>query len=333
MIIIKDVRNIKGKTQTVTIKSEETRTIDAQGKLTLLPGLIDPHVHFRTPGLEHKENWITGTKAAISGGVTTVFDMPNTLPACSTKKALLEKKQIISKQLAEVGIPLGYHLYFGADKNHLEEIDAVQNEIIGVKVFMGSTTGNLVMDDAKALDRVFKICAQLDLIVSVHAEDEELMQLNQKKYAHITDPSVHSKIRSREVAIKATTQAIALSQKHGTRLCILHLTTKEEVELVRAAKAQGLSVFAETTPHHLFLNENDYARFGTFVQMNPPLRTEADQAALWEGIYSGVIDMIGPTTPRILLRKRNNLTANPLRESLASRLRCRCCSMPITKRN
>lgn len=293
MITIKDVKTINGEIGEVTIESEESSFIDAKKRLILLPALIDPHVHFRTPGAEYKEDWISGAKAAISGGVTRVFDMPNNDPACVTEEALEKKIELIDSQLAEAEIPLRYNLYFGADKNNLNAIGKVKNSVIGLKIYMGSTTGGLVMDDQEALSSAFRIAAQDNLIVAVHAEDEGILEQNKTTYADSKDPSIHSKIRSRDAAIKATEMAISLAEKYNTQLLICHLSTKEELELVRDAKNNGLLVYAEVTPHHLFLCEKDYDHLKSLAVVNPPLRTKKDQEALWEGIHDGTIDFIG----------------------------------------
>lgn len=293
MLKIKNVKSLEGTISDFAIESPEDKILDAEGKLTMLPALIDPHVHFRIPGAGHKEDWTTGAQAAIAGGVTTVFDMPNNTPSCSNKIRLEEKKQLIDKQLAEVKIPLRYHLYLGADQNSLDDIGKCSKEIIGVKIYMGSSTGDLLMTDPKALDRVFQLAAQENLIVSVHAEDEKIIEANKQRYAGETDPAVHSEIRDRKAAYKAVEQAIFLAQKYNGRLAILHVSTKEELKLIKQAKQQEILVYCEVTPHHLLLSENDYKTWGTKVQMNPPLRTLEDRAALWEGIHDGTVDMIG----------------------------------------
>ncbi len=292
MVEIRNVRTLEGKIKNVVIPGQE-QVIDAQGRLTILPALIDPHVHFRTPGGEQKEDWRSGALAAISGGVTTVIDMPNNNPPCISKKDLEDKKRLIDAQLAEIHIPLRYHLYLGADKNHIDEIGKCKQLIAGIKIYMGCSTGNLVMDDEKALDKVFQIAAQENLLIAVHAEDEKILQENKKRYTTVTDPSVHSQIRERKAAIKATKKAIELAEKYGTQLCILHMSTKEELHLVAEAKKRELLVFAEVSPNHLFLSEKDYHKWGTKVQVNPPLRTEEDCEALWEGIRNGTVDIIG----------------------------------------
>ncbi len=262
-------------------------------KLTVLPALIDPHVHFRVPGGEHKEDWKTAALSAVRGGVTTVCEMPNNNPSCTTRERLIEKKKLIDSQLKEAGIPLRYSLYFGADKENFDQIERVKGEVGALKIFMGCSTGGLVIDTDEALEGAFSAAKEAGMLVAVHAEDEEMLQEAKKKYVGATDPAVHSKMRPKEAAICATKKAIELCEKYNTPLYILHLSTKEELELVRQAKKRGLPVFAEVTTHHLFLSEEDYKQHGTFVQMNPPLRSLEDQAALWEGIRDGTVDTIG----------------------------------------
>lgn len=292
MITIKNVKTLKGNLEDVKIQSQNDATIHAEGKLTLLPGLIDMHVHFRTPGHEHKEDWTTAAQAAIAGGITTVFDMPNNDPPCVDGPSLDAKSKTIAAQLAKAKIPLRYYLYIGADKAHLETIGQAKGKFIAIKVYMGSSTGGLLMEDDKALHRVFQIAAQENCIVSVHAEDEARLKENSIKYAKNSDPAVHSLIRDRKAAALAVEKAIYLAEKYSAQLFIHHVSTKDELTLIRYAKARELLVFAETTPHHLFLSENDYVTWGTKVQVNPPLRTKEDQEALWEGIRDNTIDTI-----------------------------------------
>lgn len=291
MIHVKHVTTVEGKVIDLQIPGREARTIDARG-LTLLPGLIDPHVHLRTPGLEHKENWESGARAAIQGGITMVFDMPNTLPATITLERVREKKALIDTQLQKAGIALRYGLYLGADKGHFEEIARCKGEIVGIKLFMGSSTGDLLMDDLSSLHTIFSLAAEHDLLLAVHAEDEAL--IHERSQAIKGDhPRMHSIIRNEEVALRATELALELARLYQTRLFLLHISTKDEVEAIRRAKEAGVSVFAETTPHHLFLTTQAYETLGTKVQMNPPIRSAEHVEALWRGIEEGVIDTIG----------------------------------------
>lgn len=300
MIHITNACSISGEKQELEIPSAQTIEIDATG-LTVFPGLIDPHVHFRTPGMEYKEDWRTAARAAIYGGYTTVFDMPNTLPPTITAELLKEKKELIDSQLLEAGVPLRYQLFFGADKQHLAEIPRVKDEVVGIKVFMGCSTGNLVIDDDESLHAVFELAAENKMLVAVHAEDEARMHERKKQFQGTKNYHDHSAIRDVEVARLASEKAIALTRKYGTRLYILHLSTAEELALVKQAKKEGLPVHAETTPHHLFLNDSFYPELQGRAVINPPLRRAEQNAALLEAIQTGLIDTIGsdhaPHTP------------------------------------
>lgn len=310
MIQINNVKDIANKKINLEINSNENQTINAEG-LTVLPALIDPHVHFRTPGWEYKEDWRTAAQASIHGGYTTVFDMPNTQPPTITQELLREKKILIDTQLKEIGIPLRYQLFFGADKNHLDEIPKVKNEIIGIKVFMGCSTGNLVIDDDESLHKVFALAAENNLLVAVHAEDEKLMHENKKKFTQPLYP-LHSQIRNEEVAMRAVEKAIGLTKQYGTRLYILHSSTQGEMNLIHKAKQQGLPVFAEVCPHHLFLSESAYPELNGKAVMNPPLRATHHHAALWQAIHDGTVDTIGSDhAPHALSEKEKPYGACP----------------------
>lgn len=292
MLQIKNVRTITGDVTHINIESDETKMIEAS-HLTVFPALIDPHVHFRTPGMEYKEDWRTGAKAAIRGGCTTVFDMPNTKPPTITAELMQEKKDLIDKQLKEANIPLRYQLFFGADKNHLNEISRVKDACIGIKVFMGCSTGNLVVDDDESLHAVFSIAAKENMLVAVHAEDEHLIQERKANYKGEMNYQAHSIIRNVEVATVAVEKAINLTRQYGTRLYVLHASTAEEVALIKAAKKDGLPVFAETTPHHLFFNTSAYDVLHGKAVVNPPLRDQKHGEALWKAIHEKVIDTMG----------------------------------------
>ncbi len=292
MIEIINAQTLEGTVKSFAVPSHENVTIDATG-LTLLPGLIDPHVHFRTPGLEHKENWQTGARAAIAGGITTVFDMPNTLPATITHKRVLEKKEIIENQLKEADIPLRYGLYLGADKKEFAQIAQAKSEVVGIKVFMGSSTGELLVDDEESLHTAFQCAAHNDLLLAIHAEDEQILRKQKALFKGENHPRIHSKLRSREAAYAATKKALDLAELYRTRLYLLHIGTKEEVELIKNAKKRGVLVFAETCINHLFLTEELYETLGTKVQMNPPIRAQEDIECLWKAIGDGTIDTIG----------------------------------------
>ena len=227
--------------------------IDARGNY-LLPGVIDPHVHMRDPGMTHKEDFTTGSMACAKGGITLFFDMPNTVPNTITKEALEnKKKEMIGKSY------VNYAFWFGGSKadNH-EIVKEVQNEVIGTKVFMNVSTGNMLVEDEKVLENIFKSSK----LVGVHAEGDMVKK------------------------------AIELSEKCDVPVYLCHLSTKEEVEYVREAKKRGLKVYGEVTPHHLFLNVEDMKK-NPLLRMKPELKTKEDNEALWEGIIDGTIDTIG----------------------------------------
>lgn len=293
MITIKNVKTIDGQLFEYTLESEETFFHDAEGRLTILPALIDPHVHFRVPGADHKEDWRTAAQAAIAGGVTRVFDMPNNQPPCVSVEALLEKKALIDSQLAEAGIPLRYNLYFGADKDHLDDIGKVAGSVIGLKIYMGHSTGGLVVDDQATLERAFQIAAQHNMLVAVHAEDEETIKKNKELHKGSNEPSTHSIVRSPEAASMAVRRAIELAIKYNAQLVICHVSTKGELELIAQAKKNGHLVYAEISPHHLFLCDEDYNTLGNLSLVNPPLRTRSDQEAMWQAIHDGTVDFFG----------------------------------------
>lgn len=310
-IEIHKVQTTDGHRVDASIPSEENRSIDAE-ELMLFPALIDPHVHFRVPGAEYKEDWTSAAKAAIAGGVTTVLDMPNNTPATSTALAMHGKEKLIREQLESAGIPLRYGLYLGADKRHLEEIPKLKKHVCGLKIYMGSSTGDLLIDDPEALKEAFRIAAENDVLVAVHAEDETLLNERKKLFSNRHDAAVHSEIRSPEAAVRAVEQAILLAEETKARLYIAHVSTEGELNLIRSAKKKGLSVYAETTPHHLFLDDSAYAKLGTLALVNPPLRSQKEREALWEGIYDETIDTIGTDhAPHILEEKKKAYGSAP----------------------
>jgi len=293
MIEIRKIQTTDGHRIDHFVKSGRQMSIDAE-HLMLFPALIDPHVHFRVPGGEHKEDWETGARAAIAGGVTTVFDMPNNDPPCTTKQRFEEKTKLIESQISRAKIPLRYRLYFGADPAHLSEIPRLDKaKVAGLKIYMGSSTGSLLMTDRGALEEAFRLAAAADLLVAVHAEDEQLIRLNREKHKKNQHPSVHSAIRSPDVAAKSVALAIELSKKYKARLYIVHVSSRAELDLIRQAKKEGLSVYAEAAPHHLFLSDEAYSHLGTKGLVNPPLRSNQDQEALWEAVADETIDTIG----------------------------------------
>ena len=263
------------------IDMECDQTIDASG-LYVMPGGIDPQVHFREPGLTHKETIESGARAAVAGGITTFFEMPNTKPATITKELLNEKYEIARKTSVA-----NYSFFLGATPDNFTEIENMKGNC-GLKIFMGSSTGDLLVDSADALDSIFKVCNK---IIAVHAEDE--MILNQAaKTVNGTKFTDHPDMRPVEAAVTATQKAINCAIKYNKRLHVLHLSTAEEVEILRKYKYTNL-ITAETTPQHLLLHAPDiYKEIGAFAQMNPPIREKYHQDELWEGLLDGTINCI-----------------------------------------
>jgi len=264
-----------------TIDARAEKTIDAVGRM-LMPGVIDPHVHFREPGLEHKENLASGSRAAAAGGVTSFLEMPNTTPPTITRKALEDKLARAARSSV-----VNYGFFLGATPDNLDEISA-PSKACGIKVFMGCSTGGLLVDRDEDLDKIF---SKAHGLIAVHAEDEARIHERRALFAGRTDPAVHSEIRDNLCALRATERALAFARQYRRRLHILHMSTHEEVELLRRDKPDWIR--AEAIPNHLLLNSNDYARLGSRVQMNPPVRTPQDNLALWDGLLSGVIDFLG----------------------------------------
>jgi dihydroorotase len=260
--------------------TEVDREIDATG-LTLLPGVIDPQVHFREPGLEHKEDLFTASCACAKGGVTSFLEMPNTKPLTTTQAALDDKLQRAASKCL-----VNYGFFIGATPANLPDLSTA-NPTCGIKIFMGSAHGDLLVDDESALEAIF---AQGDRLIAVHAEDQARINQRKPEFAGMSDPAVHSQIQDNQAALLATQLALRLSKKYHRRLHILHLSTAEEAELLRQDKPSWVT--AEVTPQHLLLNTSAYAKIGTLAQMNPPLRSPYDNAILWQALLDGVIDFI-----------------------------------------
>lgn len=254
--------------------------IDGEG-LTLLPGVIDPQVHFREPGLEHKEDLSTATMACAKGGVTSFLEMPNTRPLTITQAALDDK---LNRAAAKCLVNYGF--FIGATADNSPDLLAA-NPTCGIKIFMGSMRGNLLVDTEEKLEPIF---AKGKRLIAVHAENQARIDRRREEFAGITDPAIHSTIQDNEAALLATKLALKMSKKYQRRLHILHTSTGEEAELLREEKPSWVT--AEVTPQHLLLNTSAYEKIGSFAQMNPPLKSERDNQVLWQALLDGVIDFI-----------------------------------------
>lgn len=254
--------------------------IDATG-LTLLPGVIDPQVHFREPGLEHKEDLFTASCACARGGVTSFLEMPNTKPLTITQAALDDKLQRAASKCL-----VNYGFFIGATPENLPDV-LTAHPACGIKIFMGSAHGDLLVDKEAAIEAIF---AKGDRLIAVHAEDQARINQRKLEFAGITDPAVHSQIQDNQAALLATELALRLSKKYRRRLHILHLSTAEEADLLRQDKPSWVTT--EVTPQHLLLNTEAYSQIGTLAQMNPPLRSPRDNEVLWQALLDGVIDFI-----------------------------------------
>ncbi len=264
----------------LTSPDQTTEVIDATG-LTLLPGVIDPQVHFREPGLEYKEDLYTASRACARGGVTSFLEMPNTKPLTKTQAALDDKLKRASEKCL-----VNYGFFIGATAENLPDLLSA-TPACGIKIFMGSMHGELLVDEESALDPIF---ARGDRLIAVHAEDQERIRDRKAKLAGTIAPDLHSQIQDNQAALNATQLALKLSKKYQRRLHILHLSTGEEAELLRQDKPSWVT--AEVTPQHLLLNTEAYKTLGSLVQMNPPIRSAPDNEVLWQALLDGVIDFI-----------------------------------------
>ncbi|MBR5833452.1 MAG: amidohydrolase family protein [Bacteroidales bacterium] len=299
-------------------KNAGAETVDCSG-LHVMAGGIDAHVHFREPGLTHKADMATESLAAIYGGVTSVMDMPNTNPATVTAEAL-QGKLDLAKEKAHT--KTAFHI--GATNDNAEAICKMVREgdaeagitpedIAGVKVFMGSSTGNMLVDSSSTLGKLFSI---KEKPVLVHCEDEATIKANLEKaiekYGNDIPFTEHENIRSRMACIKSSIKALELAMQYGTKLVLCHISTKEEAEMVRAAKLNNPEIIAETSCNYLWFSNEDYTRLGSKVKCNPSVKTAQDREALINALAEGIIDTIGSDhAPHLLSEKEGTYTKAP----------------------
>lgn len=301
------IKSVAPESPPVQLMNEADEVIDLTG-CYLLPGIIDDHVHFREPGLTHKADMASESRAAVAGGVTSFFDMPNVRPMTNDNVRLAEKKEIASRSSVA-----NYTFYIGATDSNLDELlHCDYSACPGVKLFLGSSTGNMLVDDKTELDRIF---SEVPAIIAVHAESENVIHNNLAYFRFKNDrnPKVseHSIIRSREACITATAGAIERAREYDTQLHVLHVTTAEEVAMFSPEPIDKKMITSEVCVHHLWFTEDDYERLGSRIKMNPSIKSAADRDALRQGLREGRIDVVGTDhAPHLLSDKQGDgLTA------------------------
>jgi dihydroorotase len=272
---------------------------DASG-LHLLPGLVDDQVHFREPGLTHKEDLATGSRACAKGGITTFLEMPNTRPATTSQAKLNEKLALAaSKSL------VNYGFYIGATTDNVSELRRAERTP-GIKIFIGSSTGDLLVDEQDALERIF---GETTLPITAHCEDETTVRANAARFAGTNNVADHSRIRDHAAALTATRRVIDLAFRHKHRFHVLHVSTAAEARLL--ANHRGL-ITGEACPHHLLFSVEDYARLGTLVQMNPSLKTREDGAELWRALAEDRLQVVATDhAPHTIEEKQQTYPDSP----------------------
>ena len=303
------IENQKIKKIAPKITIDADQIIDAKG-LHLLPGVIDDQVHFREPGLTHKGTIYTESKAAVAGGITSFMEMPNTNPQVLTQKLLEEKYQIASKtSLAN------YSFFMGASNDNLEEVLKTNPKNVGaIKIFMGSSTGNMLVDNKNVLEEIF---SKSPMLIAVHCEDETIIKENSNKakqqYGEEVPISEHPKIRSAEACFKSSSMAVELAKKHNTRLHVFHISTEKEIELFdNKISLKDKKITAEVCIHHLWFDENNYKEKGTLIKWNPAVKKESDRKALFQALLDDKLDVIATDhAPHTLEEKANSYFKAP----------------------
>ena len=285
------------------IDDSEAEIIDLSGKF-LMPGVIDDQVHFREPGLTHKGRIYTEAKAAVAGGITSFMEMPNTKPQALTQE-LLEDKYLIGAKDSLAN----YSFFMGASNENLEEVLKTDpKHVAGVKIFMGSSTGNMLVDDKQVLNDIFSKC---DMLIAVHCEDEETIRKNSEKikaeYGEELPISFHPIIRNEEACYKSSSMAVELAKKHNTRLHILHISTDKETNLFRNdIPLNQKRITSEACIHHLWFDESNYDEKGTLIKWNPAVKSAKDKEGLWKALLDDRIDIIATDHAPHTIDEKNN---------------------------
>ena len=285
------------------------KIIDANG-LHLIPGIIDDQVHFREPGLTHKADIYTESKAAVAGGITSFMEMPNTKPQTLTQELLEEKFKIgDQKSLAN------FTFFMGASNTNLEEVLKTDPKNVGaIKIFMGSSTGNMLVNKRTILEKIFE---KSKCLIAVHCEDENIIQKNTKKFKDQFGDNIpielHPKIRSEQACYSSSSFAVGLAKKYNTRLHVFHLSTEKEIQLFNnEIPLSKKRITSEVCIHHLFFNSKDYKKKGTLIKWNPAIKEKSDQEALLQGLLDNKIDVIATDhAPHTLKEKNNNYSNAP----------------------
>ncbi len=300
---------IKEVSTSISAKHADVHVFDAEGK-HVFPGVIDDQVHFREPGLTHKATIKTESKAAIAGGITSFIEMPNTNPQSTTIEELEKKFEIASRTSSA-----NYSFMFGGTNDNLDEILKVNPKTVaGLKLFLGSSTGNMLVDDSEVLERIF---SSTDLLISAHCEDETTIRKNFQKYKETYGDDIpmeyHPEIRSEEACYLSSSNAIALAKKTGARLHVFHLSSGKETELLsNNVPLKDKKITAEVCIHHLWFSDKDYKDKGTLIKWNPAIKTETDKNKLWEALLDDRIDVIATDhAPHTLEEKENVYTKAP----------------------
>ena len=293
----------------ISVKSSNTIVIEADG-CYLLPGLIDDQVHFREPGLTHKATIETESKAAVAGGITSFIEMPNTIPQATTI-AKLEEKFNLAKKTSWAN----YSFMFGGTNDNLDEILKVdETKVAGLKLFLGSSTGDMLVDDPKVLEEIF---SKTNLLISVHCEDETIISENllkyKAKYGDDIPVHLHPKIRSEKACYLSSSKAIELAKKTGARLHVFHLSTEKETHLFsKRIPLSKKKITAEVCIHHLWFTDEDYKTKGTKIKWNPAIKTKKDKKGLWKALLNGRIDVIATDhAPHTIEEKEGVYTKAP----------------------
>ena len=285
------------------------KTINAEGML-LIPGVIDDQVHFREPGLTHKADIYTESKAAIAGGITSFMEMPNTKPQVLTQKLLEDKFEIASKNSIA-----NYSFFMGASNDNIEEVLKTNpKEVAAIKIFMGSSTGNMLVDNITTLEKIFSECKML---IAVHCEDENIIQYNlnkaKEKYGNKIPISMHPEIRSVEACYSSSSMAVKMAKKHNTRLHVFHISTEKELELFdNKIPLNEKLITSEVCIHHLYFHKEDYNKYGSLIKWNPAIKEKSDKDALLKGLLNDKLDVIATDhAPHTLDEKNKNYLEAP----------------------